>query len=311
LKGENIDATVSEIRNVCVNVGFFQVVGHQVPVQVMDRVLSSMDELAGLSTETLEGLCSPTGHPFRGVRIYRDEEGVTTVVRLQVKRFDDADHAVAAGVPERYAGYFHPNVWPSEVDGLKEAWVESFMETRNLGRQIMTLFARALNLPATYFDNRLSKDVSSMSGNYYPTQSKLSTTEHDRVIFPEHTDSGMLTVLYQSGDYTGLQVKGKDGTWIDIPVVEGSFVINIGDLMARWTNGTWKSTTHRVVASRETGKARISIPTFYSPNIDCIIEPIGSCVPEGSEPLYPPITPYEWEGEFLSMTRDRNPGILS
>jgi isopenicillin N synthase-like dioxygenase len=168
----------------------------------------------------------------------------------------------------------------------------------------MQLFALALELPVTFFDASLAVDVSTFSANHYPAQQILSTPEEPRVIFPAHTDSGVLTVLYQTGDYTGLQIFAADRTWTDVPVVPGSFVINIGDLMARWTNGRWTSTTHRVVASYQPGRSRVSIPTFYLPAIDTVVEPLPSCVDDGT-PAFDPVTPYEWEAIFLARSASR------
>jgi isopenicillin N synthase-like dioxygenase len=292
------DATVKTIREACKNVGFFQVVGHGIDPALFQGVLSMMGALAGLPDDVLATLESPTGHPFRGVSTRRSDSGDVFVRRLQVNRFEDPAHAIAQGVPARYADYFHPNVWPDQIESLRETWEAFFSATRNLGRQIMSLLALALELPRDYFDAALQLDVSTMSANYYPAQEILSTPGNPKVILGEHEDSGVLTVLSQSGDYTGLQLKTVDGDWIDVPVVANSFVINIGDLLARWTNGKWTSTTHRVIAAEEPGQSRISVPTFYLPAIDTVIEPFPSCIgPEG--PLYEPITPYDWEAEYF------------
>ncbi|OLT09209.1 hypothetical protein BJF78_31240 [Pseudonocardia sp. CNS-139] len=304
LAGADPGPAAAAVRDACERVGFLQVTGHGVAQHLLDAVVATMERLVALPPDVLDGLASPTGHPFRGVRTQRDERGDVQVQRLQVNRFDDGDAAVAGGVPQAYADYFHPNVWPDEVPGLEAAWRECFAATRGLGLRIMQLFALALDLPQTYFDPALAVDVSTFSANHYPAQRTLSTPDEPRVIFPAHTDSGVLTVLYQTGDYTGLQIFAADRTWIDVPVVAGSFVINIGDLMARWTNGRWTSTTHRVVASYEAGRSRVSIPTFYLPAIDTVVEPLPSCVGDGT-PRFEPVTPYAWESIFLKRSSAR------
>jgi isopenicillin N synthase-like dioxygenase len=304
LAGRDPGPAAAAVRHACEDVGFFQVTGHGVQQHLLEGVVSTMEQLVALPEDVLEGLVSPTGHPFRGVRTQRDDSGDVQVRRLQVNRFDDGDAAVAGGAPSAYSDYFHPNVWPGEVPGLQELWQECFAATRGLGHRIMQLFALALDLPVTYFDAMLAVDVSTFSANHYPAQRALSTPDEPRVIFPAHTDSGVLTVLYQTGDYTGLQIFSADRTWIDVPVVPGSFVINIGDLMAQWTNGRWTSTTHRVVASYEPGRSRVSIPTFYLPAIDTVVEPLPSCVGDG-EPAFGPVTPYEWESIFLKRSAAR------
>jgi len=304
LAGGDPAPAAAAIRDACEHVGFFQVTGHGVPQHLLDAVVASMEQLVALPQDELDAMASPTGHPFRGVRTERDDHGDIRVSRLQVNVFDDGDAAVAAGVPTDYSDYFHPNVWPTQVPGLHETWLACSTATRELGHSIMQLFALALDLPLEYFDEALQVDVSTFSANHYPAQQTLSTPEEPRVIFPAHTDSGVLTVLYQTGDYTGLQVFADDRTWIDIPVVPDSFVINIGDLMARWTNGRWTSTTHRVIASYEAGRSRVSIPTFYLPAIDTVVEPLPSCV-DGADAKFDAVTPYEWEAIFIDRTRKR------
>ena len=304
LSGGDPAPAAAAIRDACEHVGFFQVTGHGVPQHLLDAVVASMEQLVALPQEQLDAMASPTGHPFRGVRTERDDHGDVRVSRLQVNVFDDSDAALAAGVPTDYRDYFHPNVWPTQVPGLHETWQACFTATRSLGHAIMQLFALALELPLDHFDESLQVDVSTFSANHYPAQQTLSTPDEPRVIFPAHTDSGVLTVLYQTGDYTGLQVFADDKSWIDIPVVPDSFVINIGDLMARWTNGKWTSTTHRVIASYEAGRSRVSIPTFYLPAIDTVVEPLPSCV-EGADAKFDAVTPYEWEAIFIDRTRKR------
>lgn len=301
LAGGDPEPTVAAIRHACENVGFFQVVGHGVPQPLLDAVIDTMRQLVALPQPELDDLASPTGHPFRGVRTERLPDGEIRVHRLQVNAFDDAEQALGAGVPDEYADYFHPNVWPSQIPGLEEQWKTCFAATRSLGRSIMQLFALALELPGDFFDPSLELDVSTFSANHYPAQERLSTPEDPQVVFPAHTDSGVLTLVYQTGDYTGLQVFAEDKSWLDIPVVPGAFVVNIGDLMARWTNGRWTSTTHRVVAAYEPGQSRVSIPTFYLPAVDTVIEPLVEQL-HGGLPKYEPVTPYEWEAIFLKRS---------
>lgn len=310
LAGNDSRDTVSQIRNACENVGFFQVIGHQVPSGPLNRVAETIREIASFPEEDKRLLTSPTRHPFRGLRTYLDDDGNVTVVRLQVSRFDDSEEAEAAGVPSEYSGFYEPNVWPGNIPNIKDDWRECFSATRGLGKSIMSLFSLALDLPSDYFDSCLELDSSTFSANLYPEQVELSAPGEPRVIFPAHTDSGMLTVLFQSGNYTGLQVLAKDGSWVDVPVVPNSFVINIGDLMAQWTNDKWISTTHRVVASAEKSGSRVSIPTFYLPAVETRISPLEECVPPGTRPAYPPTTPYEWERIFLERSKDRYRNVV-
>ncbi|WP_067676746.1 isopenicillin N synthase family dioxygenase [Nocardia miyunensis] len=311
LAGKDPTHAVAALADACENVGFLQVVGHGIPQDALDHVDSAMKLLAQRPLTELAELTSPSGHPFRGVEIRRGQRGDAAdediaVVRLQVCRFDNPQEAESAGVPPEFSDYFVPNIWPTSVPSLEPAFRELFGHTRAFGAQLMQLCALALGLPQDHFDDQLILDASTISANYYPPQEELSTPDNPRVTLQPHTDSGVLTLLHQTGDYTGLQLQATDGTWIDVPVVAGALIINLGDLISRWTNDRWKSTSHRVIAAQEPGKARLSIPTFYLPALDTVIDTFEVFV-EGGQKKYEPITPYEWESAYLSRyypTRD-------
>jgi isopenicillin N synthase-like dioxygenase len=137
-------------------------------------------------------------------------------------------------------------------------------------------------------------DVSTFACNIYPAQPDAAGAQD--VLFRAHTDSGTLTLLHQQGDYAGLEVYTPDG-WLPITVNPDALVVNIGDLMARWTNGHWKSTIHRVVSAQDPTASRRSITTFHLPSIDTIIEPLAPFAAMATK--FTPVTTYEWEGQFL------------
>ncbi len=299
-EGDAPTELVDAIRKACTEIGFLQITGHGIPDDVLDRVYQSMEAVIGLPLDVKESLASPTGHPFRGLSAKQDDHGRVNVERLQVNHFDNADDAAGAGVDRAYGDYFHPNVWPAQVPDLEAAWRDCFSRTRQLGDTVMSLFASALDLPATFFAPMLSPDVSCFAVNAYPPQVP-SAGDAPRIIFREHSDSGTLTLLHQRGDYDGLQIQLLNGQWINVPVRPDAFVINIGDLMSRWTNGRWVSTRHRVVAAEDEHSSRMSITTFHLPAIDTVIEPLPACI--GAEgPKYDTVTPYVWEAMFLSKT---------
>ena len=147
----------------------------------------------------------------------------------------------------------------------------------------------ALDLDGHYFDDNIDRHCSNLFATHYP--------EYDGAIEPgqlrlgAHTDYGSLTIVYQDEGAGGLQVH-SGGRWIDVPALPGSFVVNLGDLLARWTNDRWVSTLHRVVNpdAGSTGRSRrISIPFFQQPNYDALIECLRSCQGPSNPPRYPPI----------------------
>jgi isopenicillin N synthase-like dioxygenase len=302
--GGPVDEVAARIANAAESVGFFQIVGHGVSSRLTSEAIRASRELEACSQGYKDALASPTGHPFRGFSTVSDAAGRRLVDRFQVNWFDDAAAACSAGVDERYSDYFHPNVWPENVVGFEDTWRAYFQATQRLGDQLMRLFAYALHLENAEdrFDRSvLSPPVSALAVNLYPSR-RESGTDPGSIIFRAHTDSGTLTLLYQEGDYAGLQVETLDGRWVMVPVVEGAYVVNLGELMARWTNGRWRATPHRVVAAQDPDAERVSLTTFHLPRVDVEIAPLAECLGEqGSS--YGGVTPFEWEAIFLESYR--------
>ncbi|MBC2606689.1 isopenicillin N synthase family dioxygenase [Pelagicoccus albus] len=181
---------------------------------------------------------------------------------------------------------------PSGADYWVNPEFEAFMRClyasmRRSASTIMQAFAMGLELPVDYFDQRHSGEVQTLRLLHYPPCKFVS---EGQLGAGEHTDYGTLTVLFQDNK-GGLQVQGLDGEWIDAPPIPGTAVINTGDLMARWSNDTLRSTPHRVIPRPAAMKeGRQSIAFFSDPDSDVLIEPFATCVSEKKPALYPPVT---------------------
>jgi len=159
-----------------------------------------------------------------------------------------------------------PNLFPSNITGLRETVLEYMSQMTALGHKLMTGIALSLGLEESYFADRYTSDPLTLFRIFnYPANDSL-----DRWGVGEHTDYGVLTILKQD-ESGGLQVKSRS-QWIDAPPVEGSFICNIGDMLDRMTRGLYRSTPHRVQNS--SGRDRLSFPFFLDPNFDARIEPI-------------------------------------
>jgi isopenicillin N synthase-like dioxygenase len=170
---------------------------------------------------------------------------------------------------------------------------------QTLAGELAQLFASALSLPEHYFDSRIDRHISILRANYYPAQNNAPLARQLRA--GGHTDYTAFTILWQEAVRGGgLQVRDKSGAWLDVPALPGTFVVNIGDTLARWTNDSWVSTMHRVVnppAAIAAESDRLSLVYFFQPNYDAVIECVPSCHSAAHPPRYAPIA----NGEFLAM----------
>jgi isopenicillin N synthase-like dioxygenase len=192
---------------------------------------------------------------------------------------------------EAAGAHFAPNVWPDEPSELKPVWMEYFRSVDALATDMMRIFALALNLDEHYFDKTIDRNISMMRVLRYPKQTTAPLPGQLRA--GAHSDYGSMTILRKELSDGGLQVKNKAGEWVNVPVVEGAFIVNIGDLMQQWTNDKWASTLHRVVnppLESEDNKDRLSIVFFHQPNYDAVIDCLPSCADAEHPAKYEPIT---------------------
>lgn len=277
-------------------VGFVQVVGHGVPSALVDRAHASMALIDALPDDERLALKRPR-HTSRGLFEEVDEEGRVKNRGLQFVPYDTPGDADARGALRGHPGWFLPNVWPEGHDDFRVGWHEYATATRRLGHTMMSLFALGAGLPADHFVDAFAADATLFAVNWYPPQPAGC---EGRIILNEHPDSGVLTVLSQRGDYDGLQVQLPSGEWATVAVTPGAFVINVGELMNRWTNGAWPATRHRVLASRRAGDRRSSVAMFFLPAIDTVIAPLPTMV--GSDrPAYEPVSVWDWEQQFMDQ----------
>ena len=154
-----------------------------------------------------------------------------------------------------------------------------------LGVDIHRAFARDLGLPPDFFADKLERPLATLRLLHYPPRAAPG-----EIGAGEHTDYGNITLLATDG-VGGLEVRTRDGDWIDAPRIPGAFVVNIGDCLMRWTNDVYVSTPHRVV-SRGAGE-RYSIAFFLDPH-PMARSRRSVCVPAGAAPKYPPILAHDY-----------------
>jgi isopenicillin N synthase-like dioxygenase len=292
----DLDAVVDEIRAAMSGVGFLHIVGHGIPLELINRGHDAIVDIDRLPEAERQALRRPRD-ASRGIFEKQAADGRVLQRGFQFIPYDDVADAEAHGAVGGHPDYFTSNVWPEGHPEFKAAWDELSAATRQLGRLLVGLFAQALGADPGFFADAFRHDVTLYSANWYPKQPE-GIGPND-VLNGKHADSGVLTVLHQRGTYEGLQVLHRDGTWETVALRPETFVINIGELMSRWTNGMWPATMHRVLAGPGADDCRSSIAMHFLPNIDQLITPLASMVGDG-EVRYDPITTYEWQHEFMA-----------
>lgn len=257
-------AVAAKIGAACDDIGFFYAVNHNVPVETIDKAVALADRFFALpEAERLKVKANTNNRGYRDVWDSVHRNGKTNA-----KDSFDLGFPVKADDPEVLAGtpFYAPNQWP-DLPGFEAAVESYYMETYRLGMKILEGFALYLGKPEDFFTQHFTKPVADMVINHYLGAAGLHIS--DQASGP-HTDHGIVTILWQDS-LGGLEVMGKDGAWISATPLRGSFVINIGELMKRWTNGRFKATVHRVVHLQD--KSRYSMPLFCNPNFRTKIDP--------------------------------------
>jgi len=293
------------IGEACEASGFLVIVGHGFDAALRERMCEEttrfflMNDAAKATVETCAA--TPRGWKREGGYVAASS-GVETPPDLcemyTCNRLGDPQVAEQSGLGNRFAQLSGRNQFPTEPAGFESTWRRYYHAMESLGSELMALCALALDLPEHWFDDKLDHHMSNLCANWY--YSLAASPLPGQMRKGPHTDWGSLTILLQD-DAGGLQVLDSTGSWIDVPCIPDSFVINIGDLMAMWTNNKWVSTMHRVVVSNEQqSRHRLSIAFFHQPNCDAKIECLPTCYSEDDPPRHRAV----FSGEWLEMKLD-------
>lgn len=289
----------AQVGQACRDIGFLVVSGHGIPEALIARAHAvserffqlphgeklkadrpAPDQVRGYSAVGGEGLSFSLDEPTPP-----DIKESLSIGPVDVPADDPYFTSAEAGP------HFAPNVWPAEPAELKEIWTAYFREIDGLATSLMRVFALALGLDEHYFDATIDKNISMMRVLRYPRQTTAPLPGQLRA--GAHSDYGSMTILRKELGDTGLEVKNKAGEWVGVPVVEGAFIVNIGDLMQQWTNDAWSSTMHRVVnppLDAEENRDRLSVVFFHQPNYDAVVSCLPGCASPDNPARYAPIT---------------------
>jgi isopenicillin N synthase-like dioxygenase len=284
-----------DIREAAEGLGFLYYKNHGVPADVVETAFAVGRRFFDLPLEAKLAVKVNKAHrgyiPFNNA-VYSAELkpnlNESFLMGLDLPA-DDPD--VLAGVPMH-----GPNQWPAALPELRPALEGYFDALGALGQITLRAFALALDLDEDYFVPRFTKPMPFIRLLHYPPQ--IGPRAENEFGAAAHTDYGFVTILAQD-DVGGLQVKRRDGGWIEAPPVAGTFVVNIADMLMRWTNDRWVSTPHRVINA--SGRERYSLPFFFDPTYHTLVSCLDSCQGPDQAAKYPPIT---W-GDYLTRRFDQ------
>ena len=310
LQGSAADkrAVADQVARVCEDIGFLTVVGHGVPEALTARMYRVAREFFDLPLEAK--LRSKGPDPARGYRPMGDESlsyslgnaappDLKETLDVGPVDFPDAAYLAQPGA----APYFVANVWPEEPRDLRATWTEYHREMGRLSADLMRVFALALALPEDFFADKIDKHITITRVINYPPPPGAPLPGQLRS--GAHSDYGSLTILRIEDAPGGLQVMNRRGDWVDVKAHPASFVVNLGDLMANWTNDRWVSTLHRVVnpePDRVLGSRRQTLVFFHQPNYDALIECLPTCQGPDNPAKYPPVTSGEHRSTKFAKT---------
>ncbi|WP_330256449.1 isopenicillin N synthase family oxygenase [Nocardia sp. NBC_00565] len=276
-------------------VGFMQITGHAVPQWVLDDFATALDSFFDLDPATKLDYRNPP-EVNRGYSPPKSESLSLSLGVESATRMNDFFEAFNIGIAaDAYPGVelsprdFAENLWPTQVPGFRAPVEAYFAHATRLARTLTTIFADALDLPPGYFNRFTDHSLDVLRMNNYALPPGTVDLDGELTGMGEHTDYGIVTVLW-ADQVPGLQVLGADTRWHDVQPADDALLVNLGDLMSRWTNERWLSTLHRVMPPITNGtiQRRRSAAYFHDGNTDAVIETLPSCVGEGSK--YEPIT---------------------
>ncbi|MEO5882022.1 MAG: 2-oxoglutarate and iron-dependent oxygenase domain-containing protein [Caldimonas sp.] len=295
LVGSTVDRlrVARQMDDACTEIGFFTIRGHGVSKPMIDALRERASTFFNLELE-------------EKLKAQPDDDSIPRGYRAL--GFDSLSRGNAVNAPGDLKEYFHfgreswpsdpyytsdkgrrfffPNRWPERPAGFADAAAAYYAAMERLTGQMMELAALALGVDEHFFADKIDRHITAMRINFYPALKEPPQAGQMRA--GPHTDYGLLTILNGENTPGGLEVCTRSGDWVSVETEPETFVVNIGDLLMRWSNDRWVSNVHRVAnPPSDSGPTtqRISIAFFHHPNYDAEVE----CIASPGEAKYPPV----------------------
>jgi isopenicillin N synthase-like dioxygenase len=283
-----MEATAAQIGRACETIGFFYITNHGVPDALIGRTYAFSRRFHYSSVEQKSRVHVRLSPGTRGwipaaaedddadpelYRLVEPEPDYDPLTKAHLHAAFDVTGEIAGDDPDFLAGNLMlvPNQWPDWIPGFRGQVLDYYGAVMGVGRLLFRAFAMRLGLPDDYFEQLTRKPPSQLRLLHYPPNAL--PMDNDHLGIGAHSDFECFTILHQGGP--GLQVMNAADEWVEAPPIDGTFIVNIGDLLEGWTNGRFKATQHRVV---NTGRERFSLPLFFAVDYHTVIEPLPAFV---------------------------------
>lgn len=285
----------------CREEGFFYLKNHGISAETTRRAFDAAVAFFARPVDEKTLYHIDQSHPHQRGYVPINHERLDPGVSADLKESFDLGVDLAPDHPDVLKGqpFASPNVWPDGMPEFKRdisAYHDAMM---TLSRRLVAVTADALSVDPSVFQAGMADPIGNLRLLHYPPQAVNPSGLGDELGCGAHTDYGFLTILAQD-ETGGLQLETTEGKWIDVPPQPGTFVVNLGELLSRWTNDRYQARRHRVI--NKSGKDRYSIPFFLDPAFDAVVAPLQDLVPAGETPKYRAVTGGAWLTHRLDET---------
>ncbi len=292
------EAVAKQVGRACRDVGFFKIADHRIDPEVIAQLQETTSAFFELPLEEKLRYVSAAPEINRG---YSEMGSEALSYSVGLESPPDLFEAFNIGVQNHtidpstleahHAVLYHDNIWPETVPGMRGAWQAYVGSVNVLAQEMLRIFAVALDLDVEYFAARAEESPDVLRSLRYVREHGAPDPIPGQMRLGAHSDYGMCTILL-SDPVPGLQILTPDDEWLDVLPTDDTFIVNIGDMLAAWTNDRWRSTVHRVVPpDASLGRAeRRSWAYFHEATPTALVEPLPSCVDEAHPARYEPMT---------------------
>lgn len=283
------------------NIGFVAIKNHGFSEDLQSRLYQSIQEFYALPEEVKEKY---NGDHTGGQRGYTGK-GKEHAAGRNVGDLKEFYH-IGKAIEGESSSHYQANIFPDEVPAFKTTTLDTYHTIEGIGKTMLSAIALFLDLDENHFEDKVNKGISILRPLHYFPIPNPGDVPDGAVRAAEHGDINLITLL-MGASAEGLQVKRRDGKWIPITAVKDCLIVNVGDMLQRYTNGRLKSTIHRVVnpPKEQLKQPRYSVPFFMHANPDMQLNCLSTCINEDNPKQFEDIT-----AEGFLMQRLREIGLI-